>query len=304
MKISSEQISMPAPETAPKKISRDFDESLELKKHKLRKATKEFESFFVLHMLKAMRKTIPKSDMLNGGLGQDVYTSMFDEELARTVAGGSPNSLADVLYRSLEKQLELTEAAKQAKGTEKVEIPTSIKDEKRIEAVRIRTPEAKVAERKDAGKKIGDIIEANFRGPYRLPRISSDPVLKEYGSTINKASRRYKVDPRLIYSVIMTESGGRPEAVSSKGAKGLMQLVDSTAVEMGVADSLNPHQNIIGGTRYLRQMLDRHDGNIKLALAAYNAGPGTVSKYNGVPPFPETERYIENVLERLHSVSK
>lgn len=83
-----------------------------------------------------------------------------------------------------------------------------------------------------------------------------------------------------------------------------MQLVDSTAADMGVTDSLDPHQNIMGGTRYLRQLLDRYDGSVKLALAAYNAGPATVSKYNGVPPYRETRQYIENILAQLHSAKK
>jgi soluble lytic murein transglycosylase-like protein len=123
--------------------------------------------------------------------------------------------------------------------------------------------------------------------------------LRDYGKTIEEAADRYDVNPQLIYSVILAESAGRPDAVSHKGAKGLMQLMDETAAELGVVDSLDPQQNIMGGTKYLRQMLDTFDGNVKLAVAAYNAGPGTVSKYNGVPPYRETRQYVDKVLGRL-----
>jgi soluble lytic murein transglycosylase-like protein len=81
-----------------------------------------------------------------------------------------------------------------------------------------------------------------------------------------------------------------------------MQLADSTAADLGVSDSMDPHENIMAGTRYLKQLLDRYDGNIRLALAAYNAGPGAVSKYDGIPPFRETRQYVEKVLARLHNI--
>jgi soluble lytic murein transglycosylase-like protein len=83
-----------------------------------------------------------------------------------------------------------------------------------------------------------------------------------------------------------------------------MQLADSTAEQMGVSDSLDPHENIVGGTKYLRELLNRYDGDLRLTLAAYNAGPGAVSKFNGIPPFSETQDYIEKVLERLNSGSQ
>jgi Rod binding domain-containing protein len=305
MKISPEQIRLHATMPPEQKLKQGMGESLEAKKYRLRKATKEFESFFILNMLKAMRKTIPQSEILKGGLGQDVYTSMFDEELARNVAGGSPNSLADILYKSLERHLEATESAKLEKtGAEKEIIPTSIQETRRDAATIKSMPEPQRGPINDKDDFAAETSAANIATSSAKPKIAADPVLKEYGPTIDKASQEFNVDPRLIYSVIIAESGGKADAVSSRGAKGLMQLIDSTAAEMGIADSLDPHQNIVGGTKYLRQLLDRFDGSLKLALAAYNAGPGTVSKYNGVPPYSETERYIENVLGRLHSVKK
>lgn len=304
MKILSENTGLKPLQPQEKQITRGLSESLEAKKHRLRKATKEFESFFILHMLKAMRKTIPKSEMFNGGLGQDIYTSMFDEELSRKVAGNSPNSLSEMLYKSLEKHLEATAAESGSEPGRGLEVPTSIEDTRRIETSRFNQVPASPQPAKSV-----DMEEAAPVLPVEppnipKPKITSDPILNEFGPTIDKAARTYDVDSRLIYSVIVAESGGKPDAVSSKGAKGLMQLVDSTAVEMGVADSLDPHENIIGGTKYLRQLLDRYDGDLRLTLAAYNAGPGTVSKYNGVPPYPETRQYIENILGRLHSGKK
>jgi hypothetical protein len=113
---------------------------------------------------------------------------------------------------------------------------------------------------------------------------------------ILQASSRYQVDPNLVRAIIMAESGYNPNAVSKKGAKGLMQLMPKTAQHLGVADSFNPEHNIDGGVRYFRQLLDRFNGDTSLALAAYNAGSRYVRQYQGVPPFKETQYYIKKVL--------
>ena len=116
-----------------------------------------------------------------------------------------------------------------------------------------------------------------------------------YEASIVEHSRRQKVAADLVRAVIQVESAFNPVAVSSKGAMGLMQLMPATAVELGVANPFDPDQNIRGGVRYLRQLLDRFSGNVELALAAYNAGMGNVEKYGDVPPFKETKNYVKKV---------
>ncbi|MDI6799973.1 MAG: lytic transglycosylase domain-containing protein [Actinomycetota bacterium] len=116
------------------------------------------------------------------------------------------------------------------------------------------------------------------------------------------ASKKHGLDPALIAAVISAESGFRADAKSTAGALGLMQLMPKTAAGLGVTDPLNPAQNIDGGSRYLKIQLTRF-GDLELALAAYNAGPKNVDKYNGVPPFAETERFIERVLAKKREFS-
>jgi hypothetical protein len=117
-----------------------------------------------------------------------------------------------------------------------------------------------------------------------------------YHSQIHNIGVRYRVDPNLIRAVIRTESSFNRYALSSKGAQGLMQLMPGTAREMKVIDPFNPRQNIEGGTRYLRLLMDTFNGDLTLALAAYNAGPTRVKKVNRIPRIPETVKYVKRVL--------
>jgi len=107
---------------------------------------------------------------------------------------------------------------------------------------------------------------------------------------------KWGVDPALVKAIIANESGFNANATSKTGAQGLMQLMPGTAAGLGVTDSYDPAQNVAGGTRYIRGLLDRFHGDVRLAVAAYNAGPGAVEKYNGIPPYAETQNYVQNVL--------
>ena len=123
-----------------------------------------------------------------------------------------------------------------------------------------------------------------------------------YGAEIDSAAQRYGLDPALIRSVIQQESGFDPNATSGAGAQGLMQLMPATAQSLGVTNPYDPIQAIDGGARLLRQNLDTFGGSTTLALAAYNAGPGAVSRYGGVPPYPETQAYVQQILTRTQSL--
>ena len=132
---------------------------------------------------------------------------------------------------------------------------------------------------------------------HSLPTVNGKKKERLFHLIIIQTAIRYQVDPALVKAIIMAESGYNPRAISKKGAKGLMQLMPKTAQDLGVEDSFNPQQNISGGVRYFKQLMNRFNGDFKLALAAYNAGSTTVRRYKGVPPFKATKHYIKKVFK-------
>ena len=135
----------------------------------------------------------------------------------------------------------------------------------------------------------------NNLGDWTTGNKKIDDLISYYGGL-------YDVDPYLIFCVMSQESGFSPTATSSKGARGLMQLIPETAERFGVSNPFDPVQSIMGGTRYLKFLLDRFDGNLELTLAGYNAGEGAVMKYgNRIPPYPETQEYVRSISARYLS---
>lgn len=138
----------------------------------------------------------------------------------------------------------------------------------------------------------------NFSQGTRYTFRTAPQTINRY---IQLAAANHQVDPLLIKAVIKAESNFDPNAISSKGAQGLMQLMPGTARDLAVNDPFDPFQNINGGTKYLRYLLDNFKGNVELSLAAYNAGPGNVAPYGVIPSFPETQNYVAKVMETYRS---
>lgn len=235
-------------------------------KLKLQKAVKDFEAIFVNFMLKNMRNTVPKADgEEEGGLGGDVMQGMFDLEISKHVSQSSSFGIGEMLYKQMTGETMPKSVPVSSGSTSGLLDPTV---------------------GRSAGKSLGTV---------HIPE-----KVGQYSDTIQEASSAYGLDPNLIKAVIATESAGNARALSSKNAKGLMQLIDSTASQMGVSDVWDPQDNILGGSKYLKGLMDRFGGDVTLALASYNAGPEAVEKNGGVPPIPETQKYINRVMNYLH----
>ncbi|MHC1782833.1 MAG: lytic transglycosylase domain-containing protein [Anaerolineaceae bacterium] len=152
-------------------------------------------------------------------------------------------------------------------------------------------------------EKSGSAGESSLADLFGLSTTSTNKSAStgDFQKIIAEASAKYGVDSNLVEAVIQAESNFDPSAISSAGAEGLMQLMPATAENLGVSDSLDPEQNVDGGVRLLRTLLNSYDGNVSLALAAYNAGPEAVAKYDGIPPYQETQTYVQRVLAAYKS---
>ena len=161
------------------------------------------------------------------------------------------------------------------------------------------TGKAPVAKSSLAPLTISRSVEQTVQQPMGLVSTHESfrlPPKPAYDDLIKEAAHRHGLPEALIRAVIMAESAFDPLAVSSAGAQGLMQLMPALSDELGVSNAFDPRQNIMAGAKYLKSLLEGQKGNIELALASYNAGPGNVKRYKGIPPFKETRRYVEKIM--------
>lgn len=247
----------------------------EQQKTKLKAAVKDFEAIFVQYMLKSMQETenIDGEDKSGQGFGKDIMTGLFNMKLAQYMAKNSELGIGSMLYKEFTGE----NLDSQVPQTPPTDGNTSLQN----------LPAS----------------QAPFGALQKIRAYSSGSLLEnvgKYSDIINEAAGAYNLQPNLIKAVIAAESAGKVDSVSSKNAKGLMQLIDSTAKEMGVTNPMDPRENIMGGTKYLKSLLDEFSGNLPLALASYNAGPGAVQQYGGVPPYSETQNYIKRVMNYLN----
>jgi Rod binding domain-containing protein len=239
----------------------------------IRKVAREFESIFSSLMLKAMRNTVGENTLVPQSFGEQVYTDMLDNEYSKMLSSNGSLGLADLIAKELEHRENPGSALKELSGLKTNPWAT---DPRFI------------------GTAAGTITAAP--STQNLPVSDLAGRMDKWARLIERASARHGVDKNLVAAVIAAESAGDPRAVSAKGAKGLMQLMDTTAADMGVSAPFSPWANINGGTKYLRTLLDKFNGDERLAIASYNAGPVAVERYGTVPPYEETQNYVTSVL--------
>lgn len=269
------------------------------------KASLDFEAMFLSNMYKSMRQSTlaQGNELTEASPGREMFTEMLDNQYAslhskspiesgeqglKNAMNGVTNSMAAQIYRSLSRQ----DAGKDKTDAAMADIvkPPAKNSMPLTDAV-----DGAADDLFSIAPGLAKILNGNARsGKSTSASALADDKLQPI---VDLAAKTYDVPANLIKSVIKTESANQPLAVSGAGAKGLMQLMDSTAQDMGVRNVFNAHENVLAGTRYLKQLLNRFNGNEEKALAAYNAGPGTVDRFGGIPPYAETQDYVKKVLK-------
>ena len=253
-----------------------------------RKVAQEFETLFSSMMIKAMRKTVGENPLIPQSTGEEIFTGMLDDEYAKMMSSNTSMGLANLIVKELEEQEHPDKALNELRTIGKNN-PWET------------DPRFLPGMPKTSGT--GDATAAQAVTSAATSKNLNTNVSK-WNGLISRAARENGVDKNLISAIVAQESGGDHLARSPKGAKGLMQLMDTTSTAMGVKEPFSPWANISGGTKYLKQLLNRFNGDEQLALASYNAGPGAVEQYGTVPPYPETQQYVTSVLAlRQHLAS-
>lgn len=258
----------------------------------LQQAATQFESLFYGQLIRAMRATVPENSLWNDGGATKIYRQLHDQALADRMADGGGLGIAALIVRQFAGQAAAGETTGQRIHGTPVTRPPALSDPRGLAAYR---RHSLAAVRPDALARLRERAEA-------VGGAAADS-LQRWRREVAQAAETTGLDPALVLAVMVRESGGDPQAVSARGARGLMQLMPGTARELGVDDPADPLQNLLGGSRYLAAMLQRYDGDLDLALAAYNAGPGTIDRLGGrIPNYPETRRYVaavRDLAERL-----
>lgn len=262
-------------------------------------AAREFEGVFLNTLMKAMRKTVPDNKLFNSSGPTKFYQQMHDTEIAKALATGhSGMGVADLIIKQFEATVAAQDQAEPGSGEPALPV---LQPRHPV----IGPPAPQAMERYNAMSSVGEIMATRQKLRFFASQQGAAvaDTLDRFETDISRAAVKTGLEPSLILAVVMQESAGDPDARSSKGAMGLMQLMPGTAREMGVRDADSPRENLLGGAGYLARMLKRFDGDLDLALAAYNAGPGNVEKAGpGVPDFPETRKYVASVKARYQAL--
>lgn len=251
----------------------------------------KFESLFLNMIFDSMSKEAEKGSFVDNGPGYKIFNSLFYESVANSATFGKGIGIARMIVNYFEEHPSLAASSGLKELNESVSNMSATDNV--LQAYRASSGHASPEQEgfgNNGGQPAG--VSGGVKG---AAYVTPDGLAK-------KASQLYGVPYGLVKAMMKVESGYNPYAVSDKGAVGLMQIMPETAQEMGI-NPYDPESNVLGGTMYIKKLLDMYGGNVGLALAAYNAGTGNVSKYEGIPPFEETRNYVDKVLSYYREFS-